>query len=61
MVTHKVNVKEGIRPNKQTSRPELEMHIREETQKLLDVDFIKPIHHTTWLANVVPVKKKKNG
>lgn len=34
------------------------MQIRQEIQKLLDVGFIKPIHHLIWLANVVPINKK---
>lgn len=25
---------------------------------LLDIGFINPIQHQTWLANIVPVKKK---
>ena len=29
-------------------------------QKLLAVGFIKPIHHSRWLSNIVLVKKK-NG
>lgn len=34
--------------------------VKQEIQKLLDVGFIKPIQHLTWLANILPVKKK-NG
>ena len=41
-------------------RHEIETQIKEEINKLLNVGFIKPIHHPTWLANVVLVKKK-NG
>ncbi|XP_059638839.1 uncharacterized protein LOC132281121 [Cornus florida] len=41
-------------------RPELELQINEEVQRLLQAGFIKPIQHSTWLVNVVPIKKK-NG
>jgi len=30
-----------------------------EVQKLLDVGFIREVQYTTWLANVVLVKKSK--
>lgn len=46
LVPYKLNSKEGTRPIKQTSRnfrSELEVQIKQEIQKLLDVDFIKPI------------------
>ena len=36
------------------------MQIKAEIEKLLRAGFIKPIEHPTWLANVVPVRKK-NG
>lgn len=39
---------------------ELEVQIKEEIQKLLNVGFIKPVQHSTWLADIVLVKKK-NG
>lgn len=35
-------------------RPELEVHIKEEIRKLLNVDFIKAIHHPTC---IIPVKQ----
>lgn len=63
LVTHKLNIREGCKPIKQAPRnfrPELEVQIKEEIQKLLDVGFIKPIQHPIWLANIVPVKKN-NG
>lgn len=41
-------------------RLKLEMQIKQEIQKLLDVSFIKPIPHRTWLANIIAVRKK-NG
>ncbi|CAL2270464.1 unnamed protein product [Prunus armeniaca] len=34
------------------------LQIKVEIEKLLAAGFIKPIKHPTWLANIVPVKKK---
>lgn len=41
-------------------RPELEIKANTEVDKLYDVDFIETCMYPTWLANIVPVKKK-NG
>lgn len=63
LVTHKLIIKEGTKPVKQAPRnfrPESEIQIKQEIQKILEVGFIKPIQHPTWLPNIVPVKKK-NG
>lgn len=49
LVTHKLNVKVGTTPVKQAPRyfrPELEIQIKQEIQKLLDFGFIKPIKHS---------------
>ncbi|OMO98613.1 reverse transcriptase [Corchorus capsularis] len=63
LVTHELYISPSSKPVKQSARvfrPEIELQIKGEIDKLLRVGFIKPIHHPTWLANVVPVKKK-NG
>ena len=63
LVVHRLNITPGIKPIKQGSRvfrPEVEMQIKAEIEKLLKAGFIKPIEHPTWLSNIVPVKKK-NG
>ena len=39
---------------------EVNAQITQEVKKLLAVGFIKPIQHSKWLSNIVPVKKK-NG
>ncbi|KAM1124922.1 hypothetical protein ACFX2B_039780 [Malus domestica] len=41
-------------------RPELEVQIKAEIDKLIDVGFIRGVQYYTWLASIVPVKKK-NG
>lgn len=61
LVIHKLNIKEGTKPMKQAPRhfrSGLEIQIKQEIPKLLDIGFIRPIQHPTWLANIVPVKKK---
>lgn len=47
LVPHKLNIKEGTKPVKQAPRNfrhELEIQIKQEIQKLLEVGFIKPIY-----------------
>jgi len=39
---------------------EVNAQITQEVKKLLEEGFIKPIQHSKWLSNIVPVKKK-NG
>ena len=39
---------------------EVELKVKEETEKLLKAKFIKPTRYVQWLANIVPVMKK-NG
>ena len=43
-----------------TFHPKVEAQITQEVKKLLAAGFIKPIQHSRWLSNIVPVKKK-NG
>ncbi|CAL2277785.1 unnamed protein product [Prunus armeniaca] len=61
LVSHTLNIELGTKPVVQPRRnfhPEVEKQIKVEIEKLLAVGFIKPIKHSTWLANIVPVKKK---
>ncbi|CAL9024928.1 unnamed protein product [Prunus brigantina] len=61
LVSHTLNIELGTRPVVQPRRnfhPEIEKQIKVEIEKLLAAGFIKPIKHPTWLANIVPVKKK---
>jgi hypothetical protein len=63
LVAHSLNVEPGTRPVVQSMRtfhPEVEAQITQEVKKLLAAGFIKPIQHSRWLSNIVPVKKK-NG
>ncbi|BFG30169.1 hypothetical protein CerSpe_164430 [Prunus speciosa] len=61
LVSHTLNIELGTKPVVQPSRnfhPEIEIQIKVEIEKLLAIRFIKPIKDPTWLANIVPVKKK---
>lgn len=40
-------------------KPELELKIKDEIEKLLKVSFIEPIQHPVWLSNIVVVGKKQ--
>lgn len=63
LTTHKLNVLPSAYPVRQATRffrPELEVKIKEEVKKLLEVDFIAPIQHPIWLSNIVPVEKKNS-
>ncbi|KAL6178882.1 hypothetical protein ACLB2K_050399 [Fragaria x ananassa] len=63
LVCHTLNVEPGAKRVVQARRnyhKEDEVQIKQEIKKLLACGFIKPIKHRTWLANIVPVKKK-NG
>ncbi|KAG9453929.1 hypothetical protein H6P81_006833 [Aristolochia fimbriata] len=55
--------KPSIRPVKQSQRrfwPELVPEIEKEVSKLIAANFIREVKYPSWIANIVPVKKK-NG
>ena len=63
LVTHKLKVDPDAKPVKQWSRKfrlDVEEKMKLEVQKLLKAGFIEEIRCPSWLANIVPVKKK-NG
>jgi len=60
VITHRLSVYKEARPIAQKKRKlgeERRKAAREETDKLVQVGFIQKAHYTTWLANVVMVKK----
>ena len=60
VITHRLSVYKEARPVSQKKRKlgeERRKAAREETEKLVQADFIQKAHYTTWLANVVMVKK----
>nr|XP_011465143.1 PREDICTED: uncharacterized protein LOC101299390 [Fragaria vesca subsp. vesca] len=63
VAVHKLAVSEEKRWVKQAPRrfrSELAVQIESEVDKLIDVGFIREVKYLTWLASIVPVKKK-NG
>ncbi|KAG9453148.1 hypothetical protein H6P81_006052 [Aristolochia fimbriata] len=63
IAVHKLAVKIGVKPVKQTERrfrPELIPEIAKEVDKLFKANFIREVKYLSWIANIVPVKKK-NG
>ncbi|CAL2259536.1 unnamed protein product [Prunus armeniaca] len=64
VAVHHLAVKPGMRLIKQTQRrfrPELLSQIEAEVDKLIAVGFIREVKYPTWIANIVPVKKKIIG
>ncbi|XP_008229457.1 PREDICTED: uncharacterized protein LOC103328826 [Prunus mume] len=64
VAVHHLAVKRGTHPIKQTQRrfhPELLSQIKAEVNKLIAAGFIREVKYPTWIANIVPVKKKITG
>nr|KYP67715.1 Retrovirus-related Pol polyprotein from transposon 297 family [Cajanus cajan] len=60
VMCHKLSVCAEARPIAQRKRKmgtERKLAVETEIAKLLDAGFIREVHYTTWLANVVMVKK----
>ncbi|XP_072062158.1 uncharacterized protein [Arachis hypogaea] len=64
IISHKLAINPSARPVQQKKRQLGEEKRRaslEETQKLISAEFIKEIRFTTWLANVVMVRKQNDN
>ena len=60
---HVIPLKENVKPFRQKKipiNPTLSPKMQEEFMKLRDVVIIKPIRNSSWVSNLVPVRKK-NG
>ena len=58
---HHIDTHDHMVPVKQTLRRiriEWLLRIKEEVAKQLKVGFIKPVHQTEWIANILPIPKK---
>ncbi|KAA0041946.1 uncharacterized protein E5676_scaffold306G001570 [Cucumis melo var. makuwa] len=63
VVVHHLAIKPGYRLIKRAQRhflPELIPQIEVEVNKLIEAGFIREVKYPTWIANIVPVRKK-NG
>jgi len=61
VVVHHLSIEKGISPEKQPQRhfhPELVPEIKKEVNKLIKAGFIHKVKYPTWIANIVPVRKK---
>jgi len=61
IAVHRLSIKRGISPKKQPRRrflPELVPKIEKEVNKLIEVGFIREVKYPTWIASIVPVRKK---
>ena len=62
LVDHKLSLQDNCRLVRQSLRrfnPARQEVIKQEVDRLLEVDFIKEIQYLEWLSNVVVVPKKK--
>ena len=63
IIQHVIPMKPQSKPFQQKLRkmhPALELAVKKELNKLLTARIIFPVHHTQWVDNLVPVRKK-NG
>jgi len=61
IIQHVIPLKENTKPFQQKlgkMYPSLEPLVKKELNKLLAAKIIFPVQHTTWVANLVPVRKK---
>ena len=61
IIQHIISLKEDAKPFEQKlikMHPSLELLLKKKLNKLLMTKIIFPVGHTTWVANLVPVKKK---
>jgi len=60
---YRLSIKKSVSPKKQPQQhfcPELVPEIEKEVNKLIKVGFIREVKYPTWIANIVPMRKK-NG
>jgi hypothetical protein len=60
LVEHVLLIKLGFRPYRQPARnysPDLMDCIKEEIERLLRANFIRPCRYVEWISNIVPIEK----
>ncbi|XP_074296849.1 uncharacterized protein LOC141627503 [Silene latifolia] len=62
IAVHRLAIKKGTNPKKQPQRRLVELvhEIEKEVNKLIEAGFIREVKYSTWIANIVLVRKK-NG
>jgi len=61
IVVHRLSIKKGVSPKKQPQQrfwPKLIPEIEKELNKLIEPGFICEVKYPTWIANIVPVRKR---
>ena len=61
IIQHIIPIKEGVKLFLSKSRkihPTLEPLIQKELKKFLDAPIIFKVSHSTWVSNMVPIRKK---
>jgi hypothetical protein len=62
IVEHQLPIKPGFRPYKQPPRKiykdEVLADMKEEVERLIEANFIRPCRCAEWISNIVPVYKK---
>jgi hypothetical protein len=64
LVEHRLPIKHGFRPHKQPPRRfnhDIHDRVKEEVDRLLKANFIRPCRYAEWVSNIVPVEKKNTG
>ena len=62
LVEHRLPIRPKFHPFQQPPRrmsKEVELKVKEKIEKLLKSKFIRPTRYVQWLANIVPMIKKK--
>jgi hypothetical protein len=63
LAEHRAPIKAGFRPYKQHARRYNSLmydRIKEEIDRLLKTNFIRPCKYVEWISNIVPVEKRFN-
>jgi hypothetical protein len=64
LVEHRLPIKHGFRPHKQPPRRfnhDIHDRVKEQVDRLLKANFIRPCRYAEWVSNIVPVEKKNTG
>jgi hypothetical protein len=64
LVEHRPPIKVGFRPFKQHARrynPHMYDQIKEEIDRFLIANFIRPCRYAEWISSIVPVEKNESG
>jgi hypothetical protein len=64
LVEHRLPIKDGFRPYNQPAlrfNSDIYDRVKEDVNRLLEANFIRPCRYADWICNIVPVEKKGTG